>query len=339
VFLADQTRNGLGEKEMNAQSLPLVSIVTPVYNQKESYLRETIEGILGQTYQNIEYIVLDDGSTSNVPQVLASYTGRLIQESHPNMGQVKTINKGWEMSHGEIVGLVNSDDPMLPDLVEEVVSLMLARPDVLLVYPDWLMIDEEGKTIRHTQAPDYDYLTMLRWYYCIPGPGAFFRREAFELEGMFNPQYRYIFDFDYWLRLGLHGPFARIPKTLATWRWHDDGASLAHRGLSMAQEHISLIESIYSRSDLPPGAERVRARAFSSAYTAAAESCLPAHPKEGRQYLLRSLMYHPLCPFTRPQHSLTSLVEILLGSTVASTVRSFLRVIRHNRSATSRVGD
>ena len=80
--------------------LPLVSIVTPTYNQA-AFLAETIETVLSQDYPRIEHIVIDDGSTDNTREILSSYTGRLTWESQPNQGQTPTINKGWERSRGE----------------------------------------------------------------------------------------------------------------------------------------------------------------------------------------------------------------------------------------------
>lgn len=316
--------NGVDEKEMFSQSSPLVSIVTPVYNQKESYLRETIDGVLGQTYPNIEYIVLDDGSTNNVPQVLESYNGQLSWESHPNMGQAKTINKGWKMSHGEIVGLVNSDDAVLPNLVESVVHCMQKNPDILLVYPDWFMINAEGKIISHVQTSDYDYLNMLRWHQCTPGAGTFFRRKAFDLVGMLDPQYRHIFDFDYWLRLGLCGQFARIPEYLAKFRVHADSASIAHLGERIAMEHIYLITNFYSRRDLPREVHHVRKQALSAAYYNAATACLPMARSMARHYFLTCLRYYPLYPLLCPYRSFYGMLVAIETITLPAVVRNFL---------------
>ena len=103
------------------QNLPLVSIVTPTYNQAE-YLAETIESVLAQDYPNIEYIVLDDGSTDSTPEVLNRYSGRVRWERHDNMGQARTLNKGWAMSRGEFIGYLSSDDLLLPDAISKLVE-------------------------------------------------------------------------------------------------------------------------------------------------------------------------------------------------------------------------
>jgi len=84
---------------------PLVSIITPAYNQA-SYLDETIQGVLGQDYLRLEYIVLDDSSTDNTREVLEKYAGRIVWETHLNMGEARTVNKGWSMAQGEIMAVV-----------------------------------------------------------------------------------------------------------------------------------------------------------------------------------------------------------------------------------------
>jgi glycosyltransferase involved in cell wall biosynthesis len=100
----------MAEKEL------LVTIITPAYN-RANYLDETIQSILNQDYPNLEYIVLDDGSKDNTVEVLKKYRGRIIWETHPNIGETRTVNKGLSMAHGDIIGIVNSDDPLLPGAV------------------------------------------------------------------------------------------------------------------------------------------------------------------------------------------------------------------------------
>jgi glycosyltransferase involved in cell wall biosynthesis len=283
-----------GEKEYLAGDLPLVSIITPAYN-RASYLDETIQSILKQDYPRIEYIVLDDGSTDNTREVLEKYTGRIIWESHPNMGETRTVNKGWSMAHGEIVAVVNSDDPLLPGAVSTAVAFMQAHPDILVAYPDWNYIDQDSNVTGHIQVREYDYLYMVRRHFCTPGPGAFIRCKAFELTEMRHPEFKYVADFEYWLRLGLYGKFARIPRTLATFRVHPDSATISHKGPAMAREHIQLIQRFYLRPDLPPEVLRVRAEAFGWAHLVAGVAAGPARSVEIRHYL-RATLYHPPIP-------------------------------------------
>jgi glycosyltransferase involved in cell wall biosynthesis len=271
--------------------LPLVSIITPAYN-RASYLDETIQSVLKQDYPRIEYIVLDDGSTDNTKEVLEKYTGRVIWETHPNMGETRTVNKGWSMAHGEIVAVVNSDDPLLPGAVSVAVAFMRSHPDILVAYPDWDFIDQGSNVTGHIQVREYDYLYMVRRHDCTPGPGVFIRRKAFELTEMRDPEFKYVADFEYWLRLGLYGKFARIPKTLATFRVHPDSTTVSHRGAAMATEHIRLVKKFYSRPDLPTEARKVRAEALCWAHIVAGIACGRAHWPAYRHYF-QAMLYHP----------------------------------------------
>jgi glycosyltransferase involved in cell wall biosynthesis len=274
-----------------SDTAPLVSIITPAYN-RAPYLDETIQSVLGQDYPRIEYIILDDGSMDNTREVLEKYSGRVKWETHPNMGETRTVNKGWSMASGEIVATVNSDDPLLPGAVSTAVAFLGSRPEILVAYPDWVYIGPDSEVIGHVQVPQYDYLYMLTRHHCIVGPGAFIRRRAFDLAGMRDPEFRYVADFEYWLRLGLYGPFARIPQTLATFRVHPDSASVSHMGAAMAAEHIRLMHEFYSRQHLPVEVQKVRGAAFSSAHRVAAGSCGPARAAAVKHYFW-FVLYHP----------------------------------------------
>src|SRR5881396_4316622 len=104
-------------------NLPLVSVVTPAYNQA-SFLHATIESVLAQDYAHIEYRVINDGSTDRTPEILEEYKNHVQVESHPNRGQTATINKGWEQSRGDIFIWLNSDDTFLPGAVTKAVNYL-----------------------------------------------------------------------------------------------------------------------------------------------------------------------------------------------------------------------
>jgi glycosyltransferase involved in cell wall biosynthesis len=275
------------------QETPLVSIITPAYNRARE-LPETIESVLAQTYPNIEYIVLDDGSTDATSQVLQRYGSRLRVERHANMGEARTVNRGWSIARGELIATVNSDDPVLPEFVARAVAFMQAKPDVLVGYPDWAMIDDTGRVIRHVQVPEYDAANMVRWSCCMPGPGAVMRRRVLELAGQRNPEFRYVGDFEFWLRASRHGRFARIPYTLAQWRNHEDATTNTAAGPRMAAELVRIVHAYFAAPDLPPEIRASEAEALAVACYVAGTQCLEAGAiGAARRYYLRSLYYHP----------------------------------------------
>lgn len=273
---------------------PLVTIITPAYN-RASYLDETIQSVLGQDYPNLEYIVLDDGSTDNTREVMAGYDGRIRWESHANMGETRTVNKGFSMANGEIIGVVNSDDPLLPGAITALVSRLMSDPELLVVYPDWDYIDKDGKFIEHVNTPEYSYMKMLRNFQCVPSVGTLFRRKVVEMTGGRDENFRYVADLDFWLRAGMRGPFARLPKTLATFRVHPDSASVNQMGTRMSDEHLLLVNKIYSMPEMPPEAFsfKIRRGAYSNAYCSAAVNCGEGMKRLVLRYLLTSLYYAP----------------------------------------------
>lgn len=259
--------------ELNMNSLPLVTIITPAYN-RETLVAETIESVLAQDYPNIEYIVLDDGSKDGTLEVIKKYEGRLRWESHPNMGETRTVNKGFAMARGEIIGVVNSDDPLLPGAVSKLVAALIEHPEVVVVYPDWLIINERGEVRQEMSSPDFSgAANMIRRHHCLPGPGAFFRRAVVEKVGGRDPRFRYVGDLEFWFRAVLVGFFYRVPETLVTFRVHSDSASMSAKGETMAQEHIHMVETFFARTDLPEKIISLHDEALSSAAFIAGCNC------------------------------------------------------------------
>jgi len=256
---------------MNA--LPLVSVITPAYN-RAGLLAETIESVLAQDYPHLEYIVLDDGSTDATLEVIKRYDGRLRWESHPNMGETRTVNKGFDLARGDIVGVVNSDDPLLPGAVTRLAAVLRDQPEVMVAYPDWQIIDERGRMQQTLAAPEFSSAAdMVRKHHCLPGPGAFFRRIMLKRIGGRDPKFRYVGDLEFWFRAALVGTFRRVPEVLATFRVHSGSASVSAKGRLMAQEHMTLVETYFARDDLPVEIRDCRREARSSAAFIAGCSC------------------------------------------------------------------
>ncbi len=277
---------------MSPRFAPRVTVITPAFN-RAGYLGGVIDSVLGQGYPDLEHIVLDDGSTDGTRDVMRRYEGRIVAVSHPNMGETRTVNRGFAMARGDILAVVNSDDPLRPGAVRKIVDRLEADRRLLVVYPDFDLIDAEGRVIETLRPPDYRYLDMLRWHRCLPGPGAFFRREVAERLGGRDPRFRYVADFDFWLRAGLLGPFERLPEVLATFRVHATSASVRERGRAMAEEHLRLVEKIFAMDGLDPAIRAVRREALSSAFYVA--GCVAGNddPAEARRLFRRALAYAP----------------------------------------------
>jgi glycosyltransferase involved in cell wall biosynthesis len=286
--------------------LPLVSIVTPTYNQAQ-YLEETIKSVLSQDYPHIEYIVLDDGSTDSTPHILDRYTGRIQWESHPNMGQTRTVNKAWLMCRGDILSWINSDDTFLPGAVSTAVDYLLSHPDVLMMYGDYYEIDSQSRLRRYVQTREFDYIEMVRECYCMPGAGIFLRRQALEMAGLLDARLDYIMDFGYWLRLGLVGKIEHVSHYFAQYRVHP---AIKSRTPSpkKAEEYIQVYDELFKQNDLPETLKAIQAEALSNAYIFAALH----HFNRGDGQQTRTHLIH--CLRLYPRNISWLVIALLLGS-------------------------
>ncbi len=209
-------------------SLPLVSIVTPSYNNAP-FLAECIESVLTQDYPNIEYIIMDGGSTDETPVILERYRGRVAHiHSAPDSGQGQAINRGLVSAAGEIVAFLNADDAYLPGAVSEAVRHITAHAQIAVVYGNAFHVAEDGTTLAPYPTRDFDRDALQRNCY-ICQPAAFVRREAFERAGALNPALHYVLDYDLWIRLSAAGDFLRIERFLAKSRVHGGSKSVSDR--------------------------------------------------------------------------------------------------------------
>ena len=241
-----------------------VSIVIPAYNHAE-FLAQAIDSVLAQSHP-VEVIVLDDGSTDHTREVLTRYTGRIYWETQQNMGQAATLNKGWNRAHGEFLGYLSADDVLAPEAVGKCVAALLETPSAVAAYPDFNLIDPQSGVVRSVHAPDFELCRALLGNECLPGPGALFRREAFLKAGGWNPAFRQMPDYDFWLRLGLHGEFIHVKEVLAGFRVHSGSQTYSVASPSRAEEPVTIISAILADAQLPAAASALRAPALANAH-------------------------------------------------------------------------
>ncbi len=254
----------------------LVSIVIPAFNAGD-YLRQSIDSILRQTYRNIELIVLNDGSTDHTEDILRSYpAGSFRWESHANMGQSATLNKGWSMARGDILGYLSADDVLLPDAIRLLVDTLMADKEAIAVYGDYLLIDARGRELGRVKARPFNHARMISHLHCPVGPGALFLRSAFRKTGGWNPALRLVPDFDFWLRMGCQGKIRHVPETVACWRVHALSQTNACADASQADEIIQVIEHLYADASIVHALPVTRAHAFAQARVFSAAKHLAA---------------------------------------------------------------
>lgn len=244
---------------------PLVSVIIPTWNRC-TYLGETIDSVLAQDHPAVEVIVVNDGSTDATAEVLARYEGKIAAIQQPNSGQGVAVNRGLAAARGEYLTLVSDDDPLLPGALSQLVDVLECDRAALVAYPDWAIIDSEGTRIALIAGFEYSLVDMARHHLCYPGPCALFRRRALDAVGGWDTRWRWVADYDFWLRMALHGPMVRVPHVLATWRRHEEAATVAAPRLAIAREQVGVIEAFFTRTDLPPEVRAVEREAMASAW-------------------------------------------------------------------------
>jgi len=288
-------------RDPQVERTPLVSVLTPAYNRAD-LLPETIESVLDQDYPALEVLVLDDGSSDDTPVVAARYAGRIRYLRHDNMGEARTVNRGLEEARGELIAVVNSDDPVRPGFVARMAAALAANPEAVVAYPDWELIDRDSRVleVRHTPEHDLELMVVANW--CYIGPGAMLRRRLVERIGGRDPSYRQVGDLDFWLRAGLHGSFIHVPEVLATWRTHPGSTSVEDISEEKVSEYVWVMERFFEQPAVGPELMRLRPQALAMAHHIAALKTMWHRRPQARRHLARSLRLHPTLRSRHPSH-------------------------------------
>jgi len=275
----------------------LLSIITPVFNDSQ-YIAETVDSVLQAcSGLSFEYLVVDDGSTDDTSEILKSYGAAIKYVRKENGGQASAINLGLELARGKYSSIVNSDDPIpMGGLYEKSLVVLENSLEISCTYPDWSIIDGDGAIVRQVLVPDYSIEELFGNFNCLVGPGGVFRTDLGRKVSGWDASFKYVPDYEFWLKLARFGKFQRIPQNLACWRQHPDSISIKSKGQKMALERIRVISNHQFLLSLEPKLNR---KALSNAYFSAAtlkyfDSSIP-----GRKWALRSIALNPRILFSK----------------------------------------
>lgn len=201
------------------------TIITPSFNQG-CFIEETIQSVINQGFDNVEYLVMDGGSKDNTLEILKKYDDKIIWISEKDNGQSNAINKGLQRATGDIISFINSDDFYLPGTLNFVNDYFKSHPEVSWLSGDCLIVNENGATIQSFVSLYKRLLnifhkrTILKLTNFINQPSTFWKREVFEKIGLFDETLNYTMDYDYWLRIIQFFPIYIVNKNLSAFRIH-----------------------------------------------------------------------------------------------------------------------
>ncbi len=236
----------------SSATLPRITIITPSFNQA-GFLEDTIRSVLDQDYPNLQYGIVDGGSTDGSRDIIECYRDRLdFAIIEKDNGQTEAINKGLRLADGEIVGWLCSDDTLLPGALQTIAHHFATHPD-----DDWLagacrVIDADGNAMSIARPDGHFSLAgmLLRSPerpFNLPQPSVFWRRALHDELGFLDESLHYCMDFEFWLRLVASGRRPTlIDAELATYRLHDTSKSCA-MPMGFTREHVR-VEGRYART-------------------------------------------------------------------------------------------
>lgn len=224
---------------------PCISIITPSYNQGP-FLEQTILSVLDQNYPDLEYLIMDGGSTDDSVEIIERYQNRLAYwVSKPDSGQSDAINKGFRRSTGEIVAWINSDDYYLPDTFSTVAKYFADNPDIDFVYGDLINVDQLGNRLFISKTIPCRSSWLIYGGLRIPQPACFFRGNVLDRVGYLNESLHRTMDIDFFIRCVTAGiRFGHIPQPLACFRIHQESKT---QSVKRFREEASKVSQMYAR--------------------------------------------------------------------------------------------
>ncbi len=307
---------------------PRISIVTPSFNQAR-FLEETIRSVLLQGYPDLEYFIIDGGSSDGSVDVIQNYERWLTSwVSEPDRGQSHAINKGWQRAGGEILAWINSDDSYNPGAFRCAVEALQKEPAAGMVYSDINYIDVASNVSYRLKSQPYDFEKLLLDNH-VAQPTVFLRREALDKVGWLDESFRLIMDQELWLRIGRATAVAYLPdRVLANLRVYPETSS--NRLLvGRYTEALRLLDMIFADRKLPDAVRRLRKREYGRCYLRLAGALAAKERyREVIPWMMRAVVSYPQQLWREWLTCLQLVGKTILGASGVRAVRALRRSAR-----------
>lgn len=217
-------------KDQRPKDKPFISIVIPTYN-RDHFIAEAMNSALAQNYPNFEVVVVDDGSTDETPDIVRSFSDpRLRYVVKEHNGAPATRNRCIAEAKGEYLLWLDSDDMLMPNVLEVYAEALARTPEADVLYGDLIVTDHEFRQTGEACHQDWygrnnGLIAQLFHSNCIPNPGTMVRKTVYDAVGKFDESFRRAHDYELWTRFALKANFKHVPMNVVKWRWHDSNMS------------------------------------------------------------------------------------------------------------------
>lgn len=317
--------------------MPVISVIIPAYNAASTIL-ETIDSVREQTFSDIEIIIINDGSTDQTLELLSTINdSRLKVISYENGGLSVARNRGISHARGEFLAFIDADDLWTPDKLQLQFEALQRHPEAGVAYSWTHFMDEHGESF-HSDKPIFFegnvYGKLLVWNFIASGSNPLIKKQAIDSVGEFEPSVSGAADWDYWLRLAAHWPFAVVPKPQIFYR--QSSSSMSSKVEFMEQCQLAVLERAFKQA--PTELQYLKNQSMAYIYQYSAQLCLTRIAgREGVKQTTQKLMtaigiYPPLLFYIKTQKLLFKcLLMCLISPQFANLLFNKVSKIRATR--------
>lgn len=310
-------------EKLKEHSLPLISVVIPLYNAEKTILR-TVQSVLSQTFTDFELIIIDDGSTDSSSDIIAGiHDDRIILKSFGNKGTSASRNRGIKIASGNYISFIDADDLWTEDKLESQLKALRESPDAGLSYSWTAFIDESGKYLSAkfpARISGNVYTKLFLNNFIASGSNVLIKKACLEKIEWFNETLESGEDIEFLLRFAKKWPFALVPRYQILYRFHNSSVSSS---VEKTRRHlISVIENAASEEPAFQGALLNRAKAaiyLHLCFLSAFRSGDSGHLAKSNQFIIKAIALEK--KLLRKSKSLSIIITLIILKILPDSLR------------------